>query len=133
MTPGPETGDDPFEWLNSIAGEEVEAILSQLPDRLRAVCEWVAIVIEPFPDESVVREMGDADLLGLFSGEVATALEFGGAGPEPARIHLYTGNLFNAAGDQVRAFRREVRKTFLHELGHYLELDEDELTRRGMD
>jgi predicted Zn-dependent protease with MMP-like domain len=37
-----------------------------------------------------------------------------------------------AEGDEV-IFREEVRTTFLHELGHYLGLDEDELTERGLE
>ena len=33
----------------------------------------------------------------------------------------------------VDVFREEVRLTYLHELGHYLGWDEDELTARGLD
>jgi predicted Zn-dependent protease with MMP-like domain len=36
------------------------------------------------------------------------------------------------AGDEGY-FRDEVRTTFLHELGHYLGLDEDELAVRGLE
>ena len=31
----------------------------------------------------------------------------------------------------MRAFREEVRITYLHELGHYLGLEEDEIEARG--
>jgi len=30
-------------------------------------------------------------------------------------------------------YREEVRVTYLHELGHYLGWDEDDLTARGLD
>jgi predicted Zn-dependent protease with MMP-like domain len=33
----------------------------------------------------------------------------------------------------VEVFRDEVRLTYLHELGHYLGWDEDELAARGLD
>ncbi len=32
-----------------------------------------------------------------------------------------------------QVYRAEVRTTYLHELGHYLGLDEDELTQRGLE
>ena len=37
-----------------------------------------------------------------------------------------------AAGD-IKTFREEVRKTLMHELGHYLGLDEDDLIERGLE
>jgi predicted Zn-dependent protease with MMP-like domain len=36
------------------------------------------------------------------------------------------------AGDAA-TFREEVRRTYLHELGHYLGLDEDDLADRDLD
>jgi predicted Zn-dependent protease with MMP-like domain len=53
--------------------------------------------------------------------------------PLPPQIILFLENVWDfAEGDEV-IFREEVRTTFLHELGHYLGLDEDELTERGLE
>ena len=51
----------------------------------------------------------------------------------PAQIILFLGNLWEFAGQEEAAFRQEVRTTLLHELGHYLGLDEDDLMERGLE
>lgn len=58
--------------------------------------------------------------------------EADGGNPLPAVIHLYIENLRDEAQDNVARFRQEVRTTLLHELGHYLGLDEDALEQRGL-
>ncbi len=47
-------------------------------------------------------------------------------------ITLFLQNLWEFAGEQDRPYRREVRKTFLHELGHYLGWDEEEIEALGL-
>lgn len=42
-------------------------------------------------------------------------------------------NLWDFAEGDVETFRDETRLTYLHELGHYLGWDEDELAARGLD
>jgi len=46
---------------------------------------------------------------------------------------LFLENLWDLAGGEEKKFRDEVQTTYLHELGHYLGLDEDELTKRGLE
>jgi predicted Zn-dependent protease with MMP-like domain len=46
---------------------------------------------------------------------------------------LYIESLWDFADADVDAFREEVRVTYLHELGHYLGWDEDQLTSRGLE
>jgi len=42
-------------------------------------------------------------------------------------------NLWDFAGGEEEIFRDEVHTTLLHELGHHLGLDEEELTQRGLE
>ena len=51
----------------------------------------------------------------------------------PPQIILFLENLWDFAEGDEEIFRDEVHTTFLHELGHYLGLDEDELTERGLE
>ena len=51
----------------------------------------------------------------------------------PAQILLFVGNLWNFSEADAQVFCREVRKTVLHELGHFLGLDEAELEARHLD
>jgi predicted Zn-dependent protease with MMP-like domain len=64
-----------------------------------------------------------------------TGPEFADEGnvPMPPQIILFLENLWGFAKGDEGIFRGEVRTTFLHELGHYLGLDEDELTERGLE
>jgi predicted Zn-dependent protease with MMP-like domain len=51
----------------------------------------------------------------------------------PPQIILFLENIWDVAETDEKLFRDEVRTTFLHELGHYLGLDEDDLTERGLE
>ena len=48
-------------------------------------------------------------------------------------IPVYLDNLWDFAEADLEAFREEARITYLHELGHYLGWDEDEVSRRGLE
>jgi predicted Zn-dependent protease with MMP-like domain len=50
----------------------------------------------------------------------------------PSSIVLYQRNLERAARDR-RELVEEIRATLLHEVGHFLGLDEEELWQRGLD
>jgi len=42
-------------------------------------------------------------------------------------------NIWDEAQDSGRSYREELRRTLLHELGHYLGLEEDDLAVRDVD
>jgi predicted Zn-dependent protease with MMP-like domain len=48
------------------------------------------------------------------------------------RIRLFLDNLWDDCNGDLQTYRDEVRITFLHELGHYLGLDEDQVAERGL-
>ena len=71
----------------------------------------------------------EPDTLGLFvGGEFAHEAHV----PMPAQIILYLENIWEMVGGDEEEFCEEVHITFIHELGHYLGLDEDELDERGL-
>ncbi|MCH8475671.1 MAG: metallopeptidase family protein [Opitutales bacterium] len=121
-----------WERLCQWAEEEVERAGQNLPASLRERLAEVAVAFEERPDEDLQRDGFPPDLLGLFSGECLAdrgqTIE-----PAPPQIHLYLQNLWEYAGQQENDFREEVRLTYLHELGHYLGWDEEDLTARGLD
>ena len=74
----------------------------------------------------------EPDLLGLFVG--APHGEDTGEGTDvPAQIFLFLGNLWEFAEADENTFLDEVRITYLHELGHYLGWDENDLAARDLD
>jgi predicted Zn-dependent protease with MMP-like domain len=118
--------------LVALAEREVKATLKGLPADLRARARSVPVLYEPVPSPAMIEDRVELDTLGLFVGN-----DFGhegtSAGPMPAQILLFLENLWDYSDRDEEIFREEVRATYLHELGHYLGLDEDDLEERGLD
>lgn len=115
-----------------IAESVVAAALRRLPTEVRQVAKSVPICYEARPNQAIVEEGWESDILGLFVG----APYNGGSGdphPLPPQILLFIENIWDFAEDDVSIFRDEVRLTYLHELGHYLGWDEEEIERRGLE
>src|ERR1017187_4621750 len=115
--------------MQALALAEVEATLEAFPKPLRDRAEKLPLTFERWPNAGLQADGIEADTLGLFTGP-----EFADEGnvPMPPQIILFLENLWDFAEGDDEIFRDEVRTTFLHELGHYLGLDEDELTERGL-
>lgn len=119
------------DWY-ALADQEVRAVVAALPEDLRVCITHLPITLDPRPRPSEMDEEDDKeDLLGLFVGP-SYAEANRDIDPMPSAIRLYIENLRDEAEDDPKKFRREVRKTLLHELGHFLGLDEDDLDRRGL-
>jgi predicted Zn-dependent protease with MMP-like domain len=118
--------------LVRIASEVVAAAQRELPPDVRKAARAVPVRLEPSPDAAILAEGFEPDLLGLFTGS-PVGTELSGGALEPPRIFLYTANLWDFAEEDVEAYREEVRLTYLHELGHYLGWDEDQVAERGLE
>ena len=113
-------------WFDS-AEKEAERVLTGLPSAIRDKLGNILITLEARP----TPEDGDDDLLGLFTGwTYGEELEEQDA--MPPSVRLFIENLRQEAGDDPRRFREEVRTTLLHEIGHYLGIDEDGLDALGI-
>ena len=122
----------PTDWktLCAWATEEIEQTLAEMPAPLRDQAKNLPICFENSPNAALQATGIAADTLGLFTGA-----EFADAQNEvlPAQILLFIGNLWDFAGEDPEVFKTEVHTTFLHELGHFFSLDEDDLTSRGLE
>jgi predicted Zn-dependent protease with MMP-like domain len=116
--------------LTSIADDEVEATLARLPGPLRQQARKLPVTFEHLPNSGLQADGIAPDTLGLFTGPDFVAED---ATPMPPQIILFLENLWDFAEGDEAIFREEVATTLLHELGHYLGLDEDELTDRGLE
>ncbi len=119
------------DWY-ALADKEARDVCASLPPDLRVRLADLSITLDPRPTADEEQQEGDAEaLLGLFEGptfaETADAGDF-----LPSAIRLFVENLRDEAEDDPERFRQEVRTTLLHEIGHYLGLDEDALERRGL-
>ena len=117
-------------WFD-VADAEASALMKALPAPLRERLSGVAVTLSGHPVADEVIEDGDEEeLLGLFVG--APLCEAGADAELSPEIRLFVENIYDAAEGDEAAFRHEVRKTLLHEIGHYLGLDEDALELRGL-
>jgi len=124
----------PLDWqkLHALALAEVKAALAALPEPLRDRAQALPVTFERLPNKAQLRDGIYLDTLGLFVGpefahEETTTL------PLPPQIILFLANIWDLAEADEEFFREEVRTTYLHELGHYLGLDEDDLFERGLE
>jgi predicted Zn-dependent protease with MMP-like domain len=118
--------------LHALAWAEVQATLAALPAPLRERAQALPVTFERWPNAAQRRDGIESDTLGLFVGP-EFACEGISASPLPPQIILFLDNLWDQAEADEEIFRDEVHTTFLHELGHYLGLDEDDLFDRGLE
>jgi len=118
----------PIEEFESI----VAAALAEIPDGVRAAMANVAVILEDYPDPWIVEQPPyDPRLFGLFVGPTfADSRSTHVAADEPTRIYIYQRNLERQFRhpDWLRA---EIRITLIHEVGHFLGLNEQDLAQRG--
>jgi predicted Zn-dependent protease with MMP-like domain len=116
--------------LCDLATAEVEDTLAELPRELRDRAAKLPVTFEPVPNAGLQADGIDPDVLGLFVGPEMAEED---AIPMPSQIILFLENLWDVAEEDEKAFCDEIRTTFLHELGHFLGLDEDDLAERGLE
>ena len=90
--------------------------LHRLPPELRNAAREVPICFEDYPDDALVDDGLDPGILGLFIG--APRHEHAHDPGPPPQIILYLENILDEAQEAGTTFEEEVRRTYLHELGH---------------
>jgi len=118
------------EGLDDEALEKVaEELLGELPPELRAKLGEVPVVVAELPAADDVRTGLDPRTLGLFEGTPLAERE--GGAVTATRIVIFRANVARVASDAETA-TAEIRATLLHEVGHFLGLDEDALEKLGL-
>ena len=121
-------------WTDKAQMAETEAreVLKALPTPLRDRVAPLPVTCQPVPSPELVADGIEADTLGLFVGP-DFGHEVASVAPLAPQIFLFINNLWEFANGDPEIFKEEVRTTVLHELGHYLGLDEDDLIDRGLE
>jgi predicted Zn-dependent protease with MMP-like domain len=117
------------ERFEQLAFEVADSVLAALPEDLRAEAETVILEIE---DQATPAQSGKhgGTLLGLYEGVPLIDRHVDGAVLYPDRITLFRLPLQSLARTEVE-LRRQIRKTLVHELGHFFGFEENELEDRG--
>lgn len=117
-----------------ISAEDFEKLVQQaiddLPPPYAKLMESIAVVVEEEPPLEVLQDLeveDEGDLLGLYQGQSLAADSFFRAGGEqPPRISIYRGPILRLCESPDEVVQ-EVYDTVVHELGHHVGLDDDEM------
>ncbi len=117
----------------------LEEVLAEAPRVVKQLVERVAIVVEDYPSDRMMRNLGirhRAHLCGLFSGIPLGEKSVEHSGIPSDTVHLFREGIFHQAADHWRRVSEEnlheqIRVTLWHELGHLNGLDEEELDELG--
>jgi predicted Zn-dependent protease with MMP-like domain len=115
----------------ALARNIVARLIRDLPADLQAAATELPVCIEDWPDPALTDDGLSPDILGLFVG--SPRHEHGSDPGPPPQIILYLENILDECEQAGTTFEEEVTRTYLHELGHYLGLDEDALAERDLD
>jgi len=124
----------PSRRLLTVSPEEfdrwIQEALAELPPRFAALANEVSILVEEEPSADILRDLeleSEDDLLGLYQGvPIEQTSFFQPAGELPARISIYRGPILRLCRTKAEVIH-EVRDTVVHELGHHVGLDDDEM------
>jgi predicted Zn-dependent protease with MMP-like domain len=112
----------------------VAEALEDIPEPFHAHLETVSVVIEDEPSAELLREMGlnphRDTVFGLYEGTPLAERALDETLVLPDRITIFFRPLVRSFRTPA-AIRREVRKTVIHELGHYFGLEDDDIEAEG--
>jgi len=108
-----------------------DAVLAGLPPDLRADAEQVILEVADTPSPEQARNIAEGrTLLGLYEGVPLIARRPDTVLLQPDRITLFRLPLAALCRTEVE-LKTQIRKTLIHELGHYFGFSEEELEQRG--
>jgi len=122
-----------------IRDEDLDSVMQDaiggLPDRIKSAIDDVAVLVEEYPTEELLRETQPPfppDILGIFTGTSKLGQSVAHSGTVPSSIHIFRRNIEHFVGEREEIVD-EMRVTLLHEIGHSLGMDEEELEALGLE
>jgi predicted Zn-dependent protease with MMP-like domain len=106
----------------------VEKALRRLPKKFKRKLANVAVVVEDWPDDATLADLGiepPDTLLGLYRGVDLTHRDSSYGNVMPDTITIYQGPIEDEGGDDPEELAEIIRETVVHELGHYFGLDDE--------
>lgn len=111
--------DIPWESRFTEADAVIRELVAELPPEIRAEAEKVPFLLKEWPPKDVSPRMGA--YLSFQPAKVSTV---------PGPIIIYIGPHHDICARDNIDYSQEIRRTYLHELGHHLGLDEADLAER---
>lgn len=104
------------------------ASFEELPAEFRALVDDITFLVEDFPDEATMKDLGldsEFELLGLFHGTDLAARRANRGRAEPTVIVLYRRPILDYWAEHNESLRAIVRHVLIHEIGHHFGLSDD--------
>lgn len=119
-----------------LSEEEFEAVvdeaLDELPPDLFDKIQNLDIFVEDYPSRDIQEQMGVSQrgLLGFYTGipQMHRGPYYGNVLPD--RIYLYKKNIESICNSREE-LKDQIRRTVLHEIGHYFGIDDKRLRELG--
>jgi predicted Zn-dependent protease with MMP-like domain len=123
----PDLYGEPVRLTDAQVDEVVRKAKADLPPAVARAVEETTIEVLPLP-----RPQKDVDplSLGLYTGRDLLARSVEDSGRLPPKIEIYRKNIERIARDRVEAID-ELRITLLHEIGHHVGMDEQQIDDAG--
>lgn len=109
----------------------VEEAVSDLPQFFQEKLENIAIIVEDLPPAEIQEKYPGQVLLGLYQGVPKPERSVWSYQPYPDMISIYQRNIEYIARSHQEIVD-QVRKTVMHEIGHYFGFGEEELEDMGL-
>jgi predicted Zn-dependent protease with MMP-like domain len=108
--------------------EIVEETLDSLPQEFRSRIRNVAVLVEDMPPNQRPPRPGQRRrlTLGVFHGVPTTKKSTFDLATGPDYVVLYQKNIEAVCSSEAQ-LREQIRRTVIHELGHYFGMDEEQL------
>ena len=106
----------------------MQDVLDSLPEEFRSRIRNVAVLVEDFPpgQSSTPSRHPKRLLLGLFHGVPMTKKSVFDLSTGPDYVVLYQKNTEAVCSTEAE-IRDQIRRTVIHEFGHYFGMDEEQL------
>jgi predicted Zn-dependent protease with MMP-like domain len=103
-------------------------VLDSLPEEFRSRIRNVAMLVEDLPSGQLPSSPGQPKklLLGLFHGVPMTKKSVFDLSTGPDYVVLYQKNIEAVCSTEAE-IREQIRRTVIHEFGHYFGMDEEQL------
>jgi predicted Zn-dependent protease with MMP-like domain len=125
-----------MDWMSIEAPsiDEIERLAreayTKLPEKFRALCGDVLFMVQEFPSDDVMRDLGlesEFDLLGLYQGSTLADRVGNRDRPEPTMIFLYRRPILDYWAEHRGSLGAIVRHVTVHEIGHHFGLSDDDM------
>jgi predicted Zn-dependent protease with MMP-like domain len=107
----------------------VDEVVQELPGEFASQLENVDIIVDIWPTQADLQSVyahPGTTLYGLYQGIPKTKRGANYSGVLPDKITIFAGPILNFA-PTLEAAKKQIRKTVLHEIGHYFGMTEDQI------